>query len=68
MKRQIFIDGNKRTAIIFINHYLISMGKGIIVIPAEQTEEFKGMLVKYYEGVDEKEIKAFILNKCYIKI
>lgn len=67
MKRQIFIDGNKRTAIIFINHYLISMGKGIIVIPAEQTEEFKGMLVKYYEGVDEKEIKAFILNKCYIK-
>ena len=68
MKRQIFIDGNKRTAIIFINHYLISMGKGIIVIPAEQTEEFKGMLVKYYEGVAEKEIKAFILNKCYIKI
>jgi prophage maintenance system killer protein len=36
---QIFIDGNKRTSIIFINHYLISNGKGIIVISAELTEE-----------------------------
>ena len=68
MKKQIFIDGNKRTAIIFINHYLISKGKGIIVIPAELTEEFKKLLIQYYEGKDEKKIKEFIKEKCYMSI
>lgn len=68
MKKQIFIDGNKRTAIIFINHYLISKGKGIIVIPAELTEEFKKILVQYYEEKDEKKIKEFIKEKCYMSI
>ena len=29
----VFIDGNKRTSVIFSNHYLISKGKGIIAIP-----------------------------------
>lgn len=68
MKKQIFIDGNKRTSVIYANHYLISKGKGIIVIPAELTEEFKNLLIPYYEGKDEKEIKKFIKEKCYINI
>lgn len=65
MKKQIFIDGNKRTSVIYSNHYLISKGKGIIVIPAELTEEFKDLLIPYYEGKDELEIKKFIKEKCY---
>ena len=68
MKKQIFIDGNKRTAVIYSNHYLISKGKGIIVIPAELTEEFKDLLIPYYEGKDEKQIKKFIKGKCYMNI
>lgn len=68
MKKQIFIDGNKRTAVIFINHYLISKGKGIIVIPAELTEEFKNLLITYYEGKDNNKIKEFIKEKCYMKM
>lgn len=68
MKKQIFIDGNKRTAVIYANHYLISKGKGIIVIPAELTGEFKDLLISYYEGKDEKNIKKFIKEKCYIAI
>jgi len=68
MKKQIFIDGNKRTSIIFINHYLISKGKGIIAIPAELTGEFKDLLIPYYEGKDDKEIKKFIKEKCYLAI
>ena len=68
MKKQIFIDGNKRTSVIYSNHYLISNGKGIIVIPAELTEKFKDLLIPYYEGKDEKEIKKFIKEKCYISI
>ncbi len=68
MKKQVFIDGNKRTSVIYSNHYLISKGKGIIAIPAELTEEFKDLLILYYEGKDEKQIKKFIKEKCYISI
>ena len=68
MKKQVFIDGNKRTSVIYSNHYLISKGKGIIAIPAELTEEFKDLLIPYYEGKDEKEIKKFIKEKCYMGI
>ena len=68
MKKQIFIDGNKRTSVLFSNHYLISKGKGIIVIPAELTDEFKNLLITYYEEKDEKRIKKFIKEKCYMKI
>ena len=68
MKKQIFIDGNKRTAVIYSNHYLIARGEGIIAIPAELTEEFKDLLIPYYEGKDEKKIKEFIKEKCYISI
>lgn len=68
MRKQVFIDGNKRTSVIYSNHYLISKGKGIIAIPAEHTEEFKDLLIPYYEGKDEKEIKKFIKEKCYMSI
>ena len=68
MKKQVFIDGNKRTSVIYSNHYLISKGKGIIAIPADLTEEFKDLLIPYYEGKDEKKIKKFIKEKCYMSI
>lgn len=68
MKKQIFIDGNKRTSVIFSNHYLISKGKGIIVIPAELTKEFKDLLIPYYEGRDDEKIRKFIKEKCFISI
>mgnify|MGYP004467700987 CR=1 FL=1 len=68
MKKQIFIDGNKRTSIIFVNHYLISKGKGIIVIPAELTDEYKDLLINYYEGKDKTKIKKFLKEKCFMKI
>ena len=68
MKKQVFIDGNKRTSVIYSNHYLISKGKGIIAIPAELTEEFKDLLIPYYEGKDKNKIKKFIKEKCYMSI
>ena len=68
MKKQIFIDGNKRTSIIFANHYLISKGKGIIVIPAELTDEYKDLLINYYEGKDKTKIKQFLKEKCFMQI
>lgn len=68
MKKQIFLDGNKRTAVIFANHFLISNGLGIIVIPTNATEEYKKLLISYYEGKEVKKIKTFLKEKCFIKM
>ena len=68
VKKQMFIDGNKRTSIIYANHYLIGKGKGIIVIPVEKIDEYKSLLIKYYETNNNKQIKDFIIKNCYIKI
>lgn len=35
-KKQLFIDGNKRTSVIFANHILISHGAGLIAVPEEK--------------------------------
>ena len=67
MKKQLYIDGNKRTAVIFVNHYLISRGMGLIVIPVELVEEFKKLLIEYYEDKNE-DIKDFLYNKCLTKL
>lgn len=68
MKKQLFLDGNKRTAIIFANHYLISHGEGIIVVPAELVSKYKIHLIAYYEGRDTMSIKEFLKNNCWIKL
>ncbi len=67
MKKQLFIDGNKRTAVIFANHYLISRGLGLIVIPAELVPEFKNHLINYYEDKNQSIIE-FLYKKCLTKI
>lgn len=67
MKKQLFLDGNKRTAVIFANHYLVSRGIGLIVILAELVDEFKEHLINYYEN-DNQAIKEFLYNKCLTKI
>ena len=68
VKKQMFIDGNKRTSVIFANHYLISKGKGLIVIPIEKVDEYKNLLIKFYESNDDKEIFKFIKENCYLSI
>ena len=67
MKKQLFLDGNKRTAVIFANHYLISRGMGLVVIPAELVSEFKEVLIKYYE-TDDSSIKTFLFEKCLTRL
>ena len=42
MKTQIFNDGNKRASVIFANHYLISKGQGLIVIPESHARRLSG--------------------------
>ena len=65
MKTQVFNDGNKRASVIFANHYMISKGQGLIVIPESHVPEFKRLLVAYYESRDNGEIMEFMRSKCW---
>lgn len=66
-KKQLFLDGNKRTAVIFANHFLISNGGGIIVIPVEKIDIYKKLLIEYYESKND-DIKDFLKNECIIRL
>jgi Fic family protein len=67
-KKQLFIDGNKRTSVIFANHILISAGAGLIAIPEEDVPEYKRLLIRYYETDDKSAISEFLYEKCLTKI
>lgn len=67
MKTQVFIDGNKRTAVIFANHYLISHGLGLLVIKNEFVPKFKQLLIEYYEERNT-DIIDFMMDNCIRKI
>lgn len=65
MKTQVFLDGNKRAAVIFANHYLIAHGMGFLVIPEKEVSEFKKLLVAFYEGESENIIYNFMRERCW---
>ena len=64
MRKQMFMDGNKRTAMLAANHVMISGGAGIISIPLEHQRDFGHMLIKYYEDGDRSAIKEFVYRYC----
>ena len=65
MKTQVFIDGNKRAAVIYANHFLIAHGQGFLVIPEAHVARFKKLLAAYYEGEDGGIISAFLKDNCW---
>ncbi len=64
MKNQLFWDGNKRTAIIATNKYLIQNGCGLLSIQSEDNKEFNTKLSHYYSTDEDKPIKEFFYSKC----
>jgi len=68
MKTQVFLDGNKRTAVIFANHYMIGHGAGLLIIPEKEVSGFKNLLIDFYEGEDIAVITQFLKDKCIRRI
>ncbi len=68
MKTQVFTDGNKRASVIFANHYIISHGLGLLVIPEKEVPEFKKLLVAFYEGENIEIIKNFLKKRCWKRL
>ena len=60
MRRQMFIDGNKRVAMLFANKIMIDNGCGIITISLENQPKFYEKLIKYYENGDKQDLKEWI--------
>ena len=60
MRRQMFIDGNKRVAMLFANKIMIDNGCGIITISQENQSLFFEKLIKFYETGDNKDLKEWI--------
>ena len=63
MRKQMFGDGNKRTAMLAANQIMVSSGCGIISIPIEKQPDFVKMLVEFYESGDMEAIKTFVYNE-----
>ena len=62
MRRQMFIDGNKRVGMLFANKIMIDNGCGIITISQKDQPVFFEKLIKYYETGDNTDLKEWIYN------
>lgn len=60
MRRQMFIDGNKRVAMLFANKIMIDNGCGIITIAQDNQPTFFEKLIKFYETGDNADLKNWI--------
>lgn len=63
MRRQIFIDGNKRVAMLFANKIMVDNGCGIISIAQANQPVFFEKLIKYYESGDNSDLKWWLYDK-----
>lgn len=64
MRSQMFLDGNKRTAMLAANHEMIMNGCGIISVPIEKQRDFTRLLVEFYETGDMDVIADFVYREC----
>ena len=62
MRRQMFIDGNKRVAMLFANKIMIDNGCGIISIAQENQPMFYDKLIKFYETGEMQDLKQWIYD------
>ncbi len=67
-RTQMFIDGNKRVAQLMANKVLIEYNIGIFQIPIEKLEEFKGMLIAFYESGNDAQIIGFMKEYCIRRV
>lgn len=67
-RAQMFIDGNKRVAQLMANKVLVENDIGIFQIPIEKLEEFKGLLISFYESGNDEQIIKFMKEFCIKRI
>lgn len=64
VRKQMFLDGNKRTSMLAGHHGMIANGCGIISVPIELQPTFTKLLIEFYETNNMEEIKHFLYENC----
>lgn len=67
-RTQMFIDGNKRVAQLIANKILIENDIGIFQIPIEKLEQFKILLIRFYETANDTAIIDFMKESCIKRV
>lgn len=67
-RAQMFIDGNKRVAQLMANKILVENNVGIFQIPIEKLEEFKTLLIAFYESDNDTDIITFMKAFCIKRV
>jgi prophage maintenance system killer protein len=62
-RRQLFWDGNKRTALLAANKLLVQNGSGILTISESVMAQFNDLLSTYYETGDGLALKKFLYDR-----
>ena len=62
---QWFNDGNKRTAAMVANHYLVQQGIGILAMDVPTRAEFFDALINYYESNDKTTYHKFLYENSF---
>ena len=62
MRSQMFIDGNKRVAMLCANKYMIDNGCGIITIANDIQKTFYEKLIKFYESGDVSDLEKWLYD------
>lgn len=62
MRSQMFIDGNKRVAMLFANKYMVDNGCGIITIANDIQKTFYEKLIKFYESGDVSDLEKWLYD------
>lgn len=66
MRKQLFWDGNKRTAILSANYMLLQKGKGILIIHEENLEHWNKLLSEFYETNNDEPIIQWTYENCIL--
>lgn len=67
-RTQMFIDGNKRVAQLIANKVLVENNVGIFQIPIEKLEQFKTLLIEFYETDNDTKIIPYMKEYCIKKV
>ncbi|MBT9777225.1 hypothetical protein GPL15_12005 [Clostridium sp. MCC353] len=67
-RTHMFIDGNKRVAQLIANKVLIENDIGIFQVPIDKLEEFKTMLIDFYETGEDAQIISFMKEFCIRRV
>lgn len=67
-RTQMFIDGNKRVAQLIANKILVENNIGIFQIPIEKLEQFKILLIGFYETANDTAIIDFMKESCIKRV